>query len=293
MSDETTGQTAPAPEPASQPDPTTRPDDYQAPVEETLEEAAPEPVSPPDDSEEIDFDGEKYKVPKKLKDGFLMQKDYTKKTQEVAQQRQQVEQYHQYVTQQAQVAQQHAVEIGQVYNLNHRLAQYQQVDWQKLEAEDPFRAASLHREYSLARDHRDQLLQRVQTREQQRVAGQQQAFDTQYQRTNAQLARDIPNWNQETANEIAGYLRENGIDEPTLRQIAINPAAVKLAHKALLGHKLSQARQEAARTAEPKPEIKPLEKPSGAGARSAVNLATADMDTYVRERKKQIAARNS
>jgi len=291
VSDENTGQTAPAPEPASAPDPTTKIED-QAPLE-TTEEAAPEPVAPPEELDEIEYDGEKYKVPKKLKNGFLMQSDYTRKTQELAQQRQQVQAHQQYVAQQAQIAQQHAVEIGQVYNLNQRLAQFGQVDWQKLESEDPFKAASLHREYTLARDQRDQLAQRVQIREQQRVAGQQQSFATQYQRTNEQLARDIPNWNQELANNLANFARENGIDEPSLRQVAINPNAVKLLHKAYQGHQLAQARQEAAKTAEPKVEITPLTKVSGAGARPSVDLAKADMETYVATRRKQMAAREN
>ena len=40
-----------------------------------------------DDSEEVDIDGKSYKVPKELKDMVLMHKDYTQKTQAVAEQR--------------------------------------------------------------------------------------------------------------------------------------------------------------------------------------------------------------
>jgi len=44
------------------------------------------------DLEEIEHDGKKHRVPKELKDAFLRQSDYTRKTQEVAEARRQVEQ---------------------------------------------------------------------------------------------------------------------------------------------------------------------------------------------------------
>jgi hypothetical protein len=36
------------------------------------------------ETEEIDFNGEKHRIPKALKGAFLMQADYTRKTQEIA-----------------------------------------------------------------------------------------------------------------------------------------------------------------------------------------------------------------
>ena len=56
-------------------------------------EGAPDEGQPEDDTEEVDWDGAKYRVPKPLKDALLRQADYTRKTQELADQRRTVEQH--------------------------------------------------------------------------------------------------------------------------------------------------------------------------------------------------------
>ena len=48
-------------------------------------------IDPPDDGEEIEHEGRKYLVPAALKPLLLMQADYTRKTQEVAEQRRAVQ----------------------------------------------------------------------------------------------------------------------------------------------------------------------------------------------------------
>ena len=48
--------------------------------DEVVSTDEPEQTPVESDDEEIDYEGEKYKVPKKLKDAFLRQADYTVKT---------------------------------------------------------------------------------------------------------------------------------------------------------------------------------------------------------------------
>lgn len=276
----------PAAETPSAPEPTKVDDEVSVETEEAVAEA------PVEEYEEIDWDdGQKYKVPKALKDGFLRQKDYTQKTQTVAEQRKQLEATAQQMVQRDQVARQHVQEIGTLMQMDQRLAQFTRVDWQKLELDDPFKAQSLVREYTMLRDQRNNLANQVQTREQQRAAESQRNFATAYQRTNEQLARDIPGWNQELANNLAGLAREIGLTDKQIEQWAISVPAVKMLHKAYLGNQLSQARQTAVQTAEPKVEPRPLSKVSGSGAKPSVNMENADMETFSRELHKQMAAR--
>ena len=49
-----------------------------------------EESEPEDDTEEVDYEGKKYRVPKDIKDALLRQSDYTRKTQELAEHRNQV-----------------------------------------------------------------------------------------------------------------------------------------------------------------------------------------------------------
>src|SRR6185369_7772790 len=51
------------------------------------EQPAEEAEAPAEDLFELDFGGEKYQLPAKLKESFMLQKDYTQKTQEIAEQR--------------------------------------------------------------------------------------------------------------------------------------------------------------------------------------------------------------
>lgn len=64
--------------------------DDQADDEGKVEEEAPDSTAGP--TAEIEFDGETYQVPEKLKDAFMMKADYTRKTMEVAEHARAIEQ---------------------------------------------------------------------------------------------------------------------------------------------------------------------------------------------------------
>lgn len=76
----------------------------QPETEQKAAEVKEESKETESDEVEIDYDGNKYRVPKELKDAFLRQQDYTKKTTELAEQRkaipepQVVEEYKQKLT---------------------------------------------------------------------------------------------------------------------------------------------------------------------------------------------------
>src|SRR5688572_14468037 len=92
--------------------PAQEPVNLEAPVEGAEPEAPAEPV---DELDEIEFDGERYKIPKKLKNGFLMQSDYTRKTQEVAEERKAIAAAKEAAKQEAEASRAHAREIGMVH----------------------------------------------------------------------------------------------------------------------------------------------------------------------------------
>src|ERR1051326_1092636 len=92
-----------------------------------------------DDLDELEFDGEKYTIPKKLKPGFMMQADYTRKTQEVAQTRQELEAERERVAQQAKVTESLTENRKKLILAEATLDRYAKADWAKLEAEDPFK----------------------------------------------------------------------------------------------------------------------------------------------------------
>lgn len=276
MSDETTTLEQPA----------------ETPVEPTTPGAAdPQivdaPAETPIDLEEIEFDGEKYSVPKKLKDGFLMQSDYTRKTQDVATQRKALETAQEAVRQEREAQAAHTKDVGRVLMLNDRLAEFDKVDWQRLGNEDPFKAQQLFTERTLLKDQRDGLIAQIQNAEQERSQKSQQDFAKRYAETNETLAKEVQGWGQDLANKLTEFAKSSGMTEADIRQAAVSVPMVKLLHKAYLGEQLIKERQAAAQAADPKVEPIPLRKVSGSGAKGPANLFNADMETYVAERKKQ------
>lgn len=254
-------------------------------VETSQETAAVEP--PAEEFDEIEFDGEKYSVPKKLKNGFLMQQDYTKKTQTVAEERKAIEAQRESIAKEREVSQAHIRDVGKVYQINDQIAELEKTDWPKLEQENFFEAQAQFRKLSLLKDERANLVATIQGNEQKRSQEAQQSFAKRYAETNDTLAKDIKGWNQETANKLRDFAQANGASDEDIRTLAVNAPLVKLLHKAWLGDELLKKQLTAAKTVEPKVEAKPLTKVSGQGAKPAVNLADADMETYIAERKKQ------
>lgn len=82
-----------------------------------------------DDTEEIDVDGVKARVPKALKDAFLRQADYTRKTQEVAEQRRALEARNAELAQQAEARTQTLEQRVQLGLLDKQLEAFAELDW--------------------------------------------------------------------------------------------------------------------------------------------------------------------
>ena len=109
-------------------------DDLDVEYDGDADEAEPE-----DDTEEVDLDGVKHRIPKALKGAFLMQADYTRKTQEIAEQRRELGER---LAQQSQVTEQIVQAKARVVMVEQQLAEYDTIDWDGWEQRvSAFRAA--------------------------------------------------------------------------------------------------------------------------------------------------------
>ena len=107
--------------------------DDQANVETEGEEA--EASEPEEETEEVEWDGKKYAVPKPLKAGLMMQADYTRKTQEVAEVRKALETRAAEIDQQAELHRETLTQRVQLEKLSDQLSQFQSLDWDAFEAQ--------------------------------------------------------------------------------------------------------------------------------------------------------------
>lgn len=126
---ETTPEVAPEPSPNE-----ATPDETNLEQDDGLENAEPE-------FDEVDYNGNKYKVPKDLapvlQKADSLQADYTRKTQEVAEMRRFAETQIQHVQREQQINSEISQEIGQLASVESQLAQYQNADWQGWMAQNP------------------------------------------------------------------------------------------------------------------------------------------------------------
>jgi hypothetical protein len=125
--------------------------DEATPDEETVEEAP--------ESEEIEFEGKAYKVPKELKDAFLRQADYTRKTQEVAETRKTVEDRAQFLEAKEALLNHAYQEATELRAIQMQLEQFDALDWSRLAEADMQQAYKLDLQ-------RQELRKQLQTKEQ-------------------------------------------------------------------------------------------------------------------------------
>lgn len=286
----------------------------QAPGDENLEddlELGDEEAGSEDENEEIEVSGKKYKVHRDLKANLMMQADYTRKTQEVADFKRTLEQAaqahqarEQAFAQQVQFQQQHLRGYAQLANLDQQLEQYAKFDWDQAEIQDPLTAQRHLRQYQQLKDARVNLagqLQQIEhnareaTRRQEleKQHGREQAIAKQVQETERVLQREIKGYNEATLTAIRDYATgKAGYSMEELKTARGDPRAFILLDKARRYDQLLEKRQAAAKTKTPE-QTKPLTRISnGKSAAAAPGLDDSlSADEWVRRRNEQLRKR--
>ena len=252
-------------------------------------------IPPTDDGEDIEHEGRTYRVPKALKDAFLRQADYTRKTQELAEQRRGFEQ--EAVRMQA-VQQADLEGYARLVSLNDQLQAFEQLDWTALERQDPVQAQSLWRQYSQLKDGRSAMIGQLLQREDQRAFETQREAARRIDEGRAVLAREIQGWSPELASKLSDFGQRTFGFSPEEIGGVLDPRMVKVLHLAFVGHQ-SQQKQAAARKAEASQSAQPIRqvgatanarRPSTTEAASD-RLSTADWFRAEQERVRRKAGR--
>lgn len=240
------------------------------PEEPPVVEAEAEPEEPPeqetpeedDPTVTIKIDGKDVEVKlSELKNGYQRQADYTRKTMELSEQRKATDaeinkarserqQYQNGLQQQAAL-------------LQAQLQEQQQIDWQKLLADDPIEYL---KQQHLAQS-RQAALQRT-FAEQQRVASinqaeQQQAYQSYLTQQQDELLAKLPDWKDETKAKaeraaLIEFLKDTGYTQKEIDNVADHRAVV-MARKAMLYDKMMSKAQTAAKRVQnlPQKTVKP------------------------------------
>ena len=183
-------------------------------VEESDESESDEPEA--EDEElvyEVRVDGQTTQVSlDELLNGYSRQSSFTKKSQQLAEDRKAMEslqqQYNTEVSQIQQERQQYAQYLQNVIE-NSKLEEWGSIDWEALKRDDPIEFVTKREEFRMAQDQVRQL-QAEQTSAQQKAhQGQQQQWAETVKTEHAALVDKLPEWGKPDAQrELAGKLRD-------------------------------------------------------------------------------------
>lgn len=200
---------------------------------------------------EVEFSGKQYKLPPELKDALMAQSDYTRKTQEVAEQRRMIEHQKQIQQQEAQFQQTVAPELQQLQQLDWQLAAYKGLDWTSMDTETMTRTRVA---MDQLKDARGDLVNALNTKRNEFTQQRQNLLRQATDRANEYLKRHIPNWGAETGRELTSYGMNEGFTDVELNAVT-DPRFIKMLWKANQWDKLKSQQGTATRRADKAPPV--------------------------------------
>ena len=201
--------------------------------------------------------------------------DYTKKTQEVAEQRKALEEYAQTIKvqeeafqQQVQLQQALIGDVAELTAVDKQLAQFNDVNWQELSDTDFVEAQKLFFTYNQLQQKRSELATNLESKAQQVQQEQAKRMQERIEKGKEVLAKEIPNWSRETTQELVAVGKEYGFTDDELGTI-IDPRHVKVLHDAMQWRKLQKNSVVKNKVSQAKPVVKPGAKDTKQEATSA------------------------
>lgn len=233
----------------------------------------PEPEGE-DDGEEVEYEGKAYKVPKELKEALLRQSDYTQKTQAVAEQRKAMEERAQMLETREQVMNATFDKAVAVREVQSRLKQFENIDWQTLVDTDPVEATRLNIAYQ-------QLQREAQAKGAELHQAQLQAQQLNQQMDQQTLAQEekelrtrLPNFGKADSERIMKNLDAYGLTEQE-KHLAMHSAKfVHILHDAAIGREYQASGK--TKTLQKVAEAPKVIKPQAAQPKPKQNQAALD-----------------
>lgn len=222
-----------------------RPEDEgdEAEQEPEADEADEEKADAAEEAEEVEFQGKTYKVPPEIKSALMMQSDYTKKTQEVAEHRKALEERTKFLDRMEELRTANFERAVSLNGLESQIKQFDAVNWDELARTDQAEFLRLDRAYRSLREQRDSIKEELK----QAATSESRAVDEFRQemlrRGAEELKRDIKGWSPDLAKSLAENAKNYGFTEAEIGSIA-DARFVKALHDAYQWRKLQASKPE-------------------------------------------------
>lgn len=257
-------------------------EEYQEEVEQDVTaesegEESQDQADPEDDGEEIEFNSKSFKLPREIASAVKdMQKDYTQKTQAVAEQRKAFEA-------QAQFHQENIKEVAQLEAINSSLTEFSQVDWGAVMQDNPAMFQQLVAQQKQLEERRNQIQGALNVKYQKSTEERQLQEAKLIQESETEIKRLIKDWSLELDSKLQKFAADRyGFPRDTVGEYKKDPKVAKLLHDAYIGQQIIQKQ-----TAKPKvvQEANPVPTVGGSNSRVARDPAKMSQAEYAKWRK--------
>lgn len=211
--------------------------------------------------------------------------DYTQKTQTVAEERRAIEAQAQMVkdlekevTTRFEAQQALVKEYGVLENLNEKIGQYSQVDWNNAYDTDPVQAAKAFAQYQQLMVNRQSAMETIKSKQNDMQAQAYQETQKHLEREQKEILKHIPDWNEKKVAEIRDIGKSYGFNEQELATIR-DHRIIRALNDALKYKMLEKSKGEVTQNVKTKP---PVVKPSGKN-QSAERSRNSDLRDKLRK----------
>lgn len=256
---------------------------------DTEESEEDQPEVEEDEYDEVERGGKTYKVPKALKAELLMQADYTRKTQELADQRKAVEAK---AAALAEEDEQYLTARAAAKTIETRISQIEAItpdQWARIDAEDArngtAKGRALDRELAQLKSQREQVGEAIKTHREQRDLAAQQDFAKQRENFVSVLKEKI-GLTPELDDKLTSFAVSKGIAAEELQQLT-DPRMGELLYLAFKGDEAVKKQMAAVRAAKAS-KVQPAERVAGKGAAAPGLRDDLSAEEWLRRRNEQL-----
>ncbi len=242
----------------------------------------PEAATVDDDGfEEVEIDGWKGRVPK---EAALRQADYTRKTQDLAEQRKQVEASLERLTA---IDEAQTRAIAQVAINHSQLEQYKDIDWDAWDEADLRESQKHWRIFQQLKEQQNEAIAQYNSVGEAQRSVVQQETAKRLEQADRFASEKIPGWSMETAKATLDFSRSTyGLTDSELASaISEKPEVLMLLHDAMEGRKLRATAATKDKVVKQQ-AVKPVPTLKGNSGRPAFNPATTDFAAFEKHASK-------
>lgn len=236
--------------------------------------------------EEIERNGKKYRVPSELKGEFLMQSDYTRKTQEVAEQKRAVEAARQEYEARRTFEAENLDVVADIRGFDRQLQQLSQINLMQLSDHDPVQAQKVQLQIQQLQTIRGQAVNLLAQRESQFKQWEQQQAASRLQEGERVLMREIPEWGPEVQRKIFEFGLSIGKSREYLATVS-NPEDVMNLYSRM---KVAELKAKATQKTKPTQE-KPVTKISASKATAQKDPDRMSVEEWTKWRNESLRKR--